>query len=147
MDYIEQESFYVMGIEARTNNSLEAGPNGIIPKQWEKFISQKLAELIPDSVSQMVIAGYTDYESDVTGDYTFFLGVKVKSTKSIPEGMVVKKVPAGKFKIFTSDEGPVWETVPSIWKKIWATKLNRSYQFDYEVYDGRSVVDVYIGIN
>lgn len=154
-----QETFTVVGIEARTNNAAERGPNGLISKQWEKFMKENLLEKIPNKADHSVIAGYTDYESDKNGDYNFFLGAKVTSASEAPEGMVIKQVPAGNFKIFTSEKGPVWEVVLNMWIKIWnlpasevGSDSNRTYKFDYEVYDQRaidpknSVVDVYLGI-
>lgn len=154
-----QEAFTVVGIVARTNNASESGPNGVISKQWEKFMKENLLEKIPNKADHSVIAGYTDYESDKNGDYTFFLGAKVISASKVPEGMAIKQVPAGKFKIFTSEKGPVWEVVFSMWIKIWnlppsevGSDSNRTYKFDYEVYDQRAqvpqnaVVDVYLGI-
>lgn len=148
----QQETFTIIGIEARTNNANEKGPNGIISKQWEKFIKGNLLEVIPNKSDSSVIAGYTEYASDHNGDYTFVLGVRVTSTNQIPAGMVVKHIPAGKYEVFTSQKGPVWEVVLALWVKIWNSESIRAYKFDYEVYDQRAsdpanaTVDVHIGL-
>jgi predicted transcriptional regulator YdeE len=156
---IQHPSFAIIGIEARTNNSTEMGPNGIISKQWDRFMKENLFEKIPHKSEDSVIAGYTEYESNKNGDYTFIIGAKVASVDVVPNGMVVKHVPAGNYIVFTSQKGPVWEVVQAIWKKIWnlsgseaGNESTRTYKFDYEVYDKRahdpsnSEVDVYLGI-
>ena len=154
-----QKAFTVVGIEARTNNAAEMSSHGIISKQWDKFSKENILAMIPNKSDHSIIAGYTGYESDKNGDYTFFLGARVISFDQVPQGMVIKQVPAGNFKIFTSEKGPIWEVVLKVWNKIWnlptseiGSDSNRSYQFDYEIYDQRaqdpkaSIVDVYLGV-
>lgn len=156
---IKQPRIKVIGIETRTNNAKEMGQEGVIPKQWSIFIEQNLLEKIPNKVSSGIIAGYTEYQSNKDGEYTFFIGAQVSSNESVPEGMVVKVIPEGNYAVLTSEIGPVWEVVQALWKKIWTaptpeiwSELNRSYQFDYEVYDERvkdptnAQVDVFLGI-
>lgn len=155
MSITNQESFYVIGIEARTNNKKEMGPDGLIPKLWDQFMKESLIEKIPYKVDHSIIAAYTEYESDMNGDYIFFLGAKVNSIDDVPTGMVHKTVAAGRYRKFTTDKGPVWEVVPQAWVQIWSqptSDLDRNYLFDYEVYDQRaqdpanSIVDIYVGI-
>jgi predicted transcriptional regulator YdeE len=149
---IKQDGFSVVGFEARTNNATEMGPNGIIPLLWGRFLKENV-------ISSTIIAGYTDYQSNKDGDYTFFIGTKVSSTDNVPSGMVVKHIPRGNYALLTTTSGPVWEVVQSLWSKIWNapdsdfwSESNRSYQFDYEVYDERAKdqtnaqVDIYLGI-
>lgn len=156
---IKQSRIGVIGIEARTSNAREMGPEGIIPKQWGIFIEQNLFEKIPNKISSGIIAGYTEYESNKDGEYTFFIGAQVSSDETVPEGMVVKVIPEGNYAVLTSEIGPVWEVVQALWKKIWTAsatdmwcELNRSYQFDYEIYDERvkdpmnAQVNVFLGI-
>ena len=118
---VEQNAFEVTGIEARTNNAKEAGPEGVIGKQWERFMRDGLQQQIPDKADQNIYAVYTDYASDANGDYTFVLGAKVRSSpdRLIPTGMVVKKIPAGRYAVFTSERGPVQKIVVETWRRIW----------------------------
>ena len=158
-NFITQKTFSVIGIEARTNNAAEMGPNGIIPKQWEKFMTNNLMEKIPNKDECGIIAAYTDYQSNKDGDYTFFIGTKVTSVDSVPEGMVAKTIPETKYLVLTSEQGPVWQVVQKLWMKIWTlpaaevgSEATRAYGFDYEIYDARvqdpnsAQVDVYLGI-
>lgn len=148
-----EKGFTVMGIEARTNNAAEMGPNGIILKQWEKFMTENLMAQIPNKADQSIIAGYTEYQSDFKGDYTFFLGMRVNSVGELPQGMVVKHVQPGKYKVLTSKQGQRGEVVVEVWKNIWSNyEPLRTYRFDFELYDVRSqnpnksIVDIYLGV-
>ena len=156
---VEQEQFQVVGIEVSTNNAKEAGPDAIIGKQWQQFLSQGLLQQIPDRADQNIIALYTDYASDANGQYTFILGARVRPAPNpmIPSGMVVKTVPAGKYTVFTSERGPVAKVVVETWKQIWSyyqspANGQRAYRADFELYDQRAAdpknaqVDIYIGI-
>lgn len=151
------EGFTIIGIEARTTNAKESSGQGIIGKQWDRFMKEGLLNQISDRIDSNIVAMYTDYESDRNGEYSFVLGAKVKAASQIPPGMVAKKVPSGRFAFFTTETGPVWKVVPETWKAIWdlpktAPGGDRAYQADFEIYDqrasdpNRSQVDVYVGI-
>lgn len=152
-----QESFTVVGIAARTNNAREASPDAIIGKQWAKFFSEGVAAKIPNRADANIVAVYTDYASDVNGDYTFLIGVRVTKAESLPEGLVARTVPAGRYAVFTSGRGPVQQVVVAAWKKVWAAPKHelggdRAYQTDFELYDQRaqnpadSVMEIHVGI-
>jgi len=156
---VDQESFQVIGITASTNNQKESGPDAIIGKLWQQFLSQSLLNRIPDRVDQSIIAVYTDYATDANGQHTLVLGAKVKPIPipTLPEGMVVKLVPAGRYAVFTSDRGPVAKVVIQAWKQIWSyykspANGERAYRADFEIYDQRAAdpnnaqVDIYIGL-
>ena len=156
---VYQESFQVVGIEASTNNAKESGPDAIIGKLWQQFLGQNLLKQIPDRVDQSIIAVYTDYATDANGQYTFVLGARIRPIPDpvLPEGMVVKTVPAGRYAVFTSDRGPVAKVVVETWKQIWAyyqspANGQRAYRADFEIYDQRAAdpnnahVYIYIGV-
>jgi predicted transcriptional regulator YdeE len=154
--YVNVASFTAIGIQARTTNTIEATPEGIIGKQWQKFFGEGIGERIPDRVDSNVYAVYSDYASDHNGEYSFFIGAKVKDRTAPPAGMVVKRVLAGKYAVITSEKGPFPKVVPAAWQKIFRLedegKLKRAYQFDFELYDPRArdpqngPVDIYIGL-
>jgi CubicO group peptidase (beta-lactamase class C family)/predicted transcriptional regulator YdeE len=154
---IEQDGFTVVGVSARTNNAKEMTADGVIGKMWGRLMQEGLLEKIPNKADPGVVAVYTDYASDHNGDYTFLLGARVASDADVPEGMVAKKVPAGKFAVFTSEKGPAPKVVPELWMKInslpqTAVGADRAYRADFEIYDQRAMdpqnlqMDVYIGI-
>ncbi|HEY1678237.1 MAG TPA: GyrI-like domain-containing protein, partial [Candidatus Sulfotelmatobacter sp.] len=115
---IEQGEFTVVGIAARSSNAKEMTGEGIIGKQWGRLMQENFVSNIPNRSDQSIVAVYTDYASDHNGEYTFLLGARVTSDSDVPAGMVAKKVPAGKFALFTSEKGPAPQVVPALWMKI-----------------------------
>ena len=154
---VEEPGFTVVGISTRTTNAKEMSGKGVIGQQWDRFMKEGLLSKIPNKVDSNILAVYTDYESDANGAYTLLLGARVSSADNVPPGMVAKKVPAGRYAVFTSEKGFVGKVVPETWRGIWAVPKsapggNRAYQADFEVYDQRAAdpqnaqVDIYIGI-
>jgi predicted transcriptional regulator YdeE len=157
MKIVTGNEFVVIGIEARTSNTKEATAERVIPKQWDEVLRNGLLSRIPNRMDSSIIALYTDYESDEHGPYTYVLGAKVSASSKIPQGMVRRTVPAGKYAVFTSDRGPVAEVGLNTWKRIWALpqsnpEIRRNYKTDFEVYDQRvadpknAQIDIYVGI-
>ncbi|MFZ0736384.1 MAG: GyrI-like domain-containing protein [Candidatus Acidiferrales bacterium] len=154
---VHEPGFTVVGISTRTNNAKEMSDEGVIGKQWERWMKDALLDRIPSKADTNTLAVYTDYESDRNGEYTFLIGARVSSAAKIPAGMVTVKIPAGRFAVFTSEKGFVGKVVPEIWTRIWAIPKSepggdRSYRADYELYDQRAAdpqnaqVDIYVGI-
>ncbi len=155
---VELPAFTVVGIAARTNNAKEAGSDGIIGRQWHRFMSEQLLEKIPGKVSPEIYGVYTDYASDANDDYTLILGAKVQgSADDPPTGMVKTVVPQTSFAVFSSERGPVAKVVVETWQHIWSyfqseENEKRAYQADFELYDQRAAdpdnaqVDIYIGL-
>ena len=154
---VDHGEFTVIGIAARTSNAKEMTSDGVIGKQWGRIFQEGLLEKIPNKADQNIVAVYTDYAGDHDGEYTFLLGARVTSEANLPAGMVAKRIPAGKFAVFTSEKGPAPQVVPTTWMKInslpqSATGGDRVYAADYEIYDERAVdpqnlqVDIYVGI-
>jgi predicted transcriptional regulator YdeE len=145
MKIVEIDGFAVVGRSVRTSNDKEMSGNGAIPRLWQTAMTGS-----PDGRR---IALYTDYESDERGPYTFVLGARAGQGGSAGGGTVLKKVPAGKYALFTSEPGPVPLVVVETWMQIWAMKdYERSFVTDFEVYDERAadpqntVVDIYVGV-
>ncbi len=154
---VQQVAFTVIGISARTSNAREITADGVIGKQWGRLMQEGLLGKIPNKADNQIVAVYTDYASDHNGEYTYILGAKVNSDRDIPAGMVSKKIPAGKYAVFTSEKGPAQKVVSELWMKInslpkSATGGNRVYSADFEIYDERATdpqnlqMDVYLGI-
>jgi len=154
---IEKDSFTVIGISSRTTNAREVTDEGVIGKTWARLFQEGVLAKIPNKADQNIVAVYTDYASDHSGEYTYILGARVTSDAQVPSGMVAKKIPAQKFAVFTSDKGPPAKVVPALWMMINslpknATGGDRLYKADFEVYDERATdpeslqMDVYVGI-
>lgn len=154
---VDEAGFDVIGIAERTTNAKEMSGEGVIGKQWARFFQDNVLAQIPNKADTSIIAVITDYASDKDGEYTHLIGARVTSTVDVPAGMVVKKVPTGKYAIFTSEKGPVAQVVVATWKRIWmqpktAPGGDRAYKADYEVYDERArdpentQMDVHVGV-
>ncbi len=154
---VQQEGFTVVGIAVRTSNAKEATPESAIGKQWARLMGEKLLDKIPNKADGNIVALYTEYASDKDGEYTYLLGARVTKVESVPSGMIAKHVLAGRYAMFTSEEGPVQKVVVEMWRRVWTTPKSelgseRAYKADFEIYDQRaqnpadSIVDLYVGI-
>jgi predicted transcriptional regulator YdeE len=152
-----EDSFYVAGFSARTNNAKEASGQGVIGKLLQDFYQKNLAAQIPNRIGKDIFVVYSDYASDEKGDYTYLVGAPVSSVGNLPPGMTYRTIVAGTYAVLTTDRGPVTEVVPAEWKKIWKMSREelggkRTFLTDYEVYDRRAddphnaQVEFHIGI-
>ncbi len=81
------------------------------------------------------------------------IGCKVESTDHIPEGLVGKEIPSGKFIKFVA-RGEMPKAVMNTWMEIWDQDhvLKRKYTADYEIYGKSSYipenpeVEIYIAV-
>jgi len=147
MDTQELESFNIIGIAVRTTNA--NGQSGIdIPALWDRFISEGIADQIPDKVDRTVYSVYTEYEGDFTKPYTTVLGCNVNSLDIIPEGMKGIVIEKGTYIKRTADLDKVYEE----WTKIWNADIPRVYTTDFEVYGDKAQnpegpkVDIFIAV-
>ncbi|MGE7692182.1 effector binding domain-containing protein [Lysinibacillus sp. NPDC097214] len=153
---MNKESFQIVGISARTSNANEFTAQAKIPQLWSDFYHQNVVGQIANAVNHVTYGLYSDYETDVNGEYSITLGVEVLAANEIPEGMFVKTVPAAKYLVFTSNKGPFEEVVVKAWQDVWAwfasSGVERTYTGDFEMYDERCAnpqeaqVDIYIAI-
>jgi predicted transcriptional regulator YdeE len=155
---VHQSAFSVIGITTRTTNAKEATSDGLIGKQWQKFLREATLEKIPGKIDTNIYAVYSDYASDRNGEYSFTIGAKVADGTTVPAGFVLKTVPAGNYAVVTSEKGPVVKVVVAAWQRVWGMEDKRefgsprAYKTDFELYDQRgadpqnSQVDLYIGL-
>lgn len=154
---VEEPEFIVAGIVARTSNAQEMAADGIIGKQWTQFMREGVLAKIPNKADSSIVAVYTDYASDKDGEYTYLLGARVTSDAGLPTGIVTRRIPGGRFAVFTTEKGPGPKVVPEMWGRInslpkSAVGGDRVYRADYEIYDERArdpqnlQADVYIRI-
>jgi predicted transcriptional regulator YdeE len=151
MQTVTIEPFKIIGITVTTTN--ENGQSAQdIGQLWEKFMSEQIAEKIPNKIDARVFSIYTNYQGDHTQPYDTLLGCIVGSLKDIPEGMAGQSFEGGTYRKFVSKgdltKGAVFET----WTEIWQKDLNRTFTADFEVYGKRAQnpkdaeVDVFVGI-
>ena len=125
--------FSVIGIAVITTN--ENGQSGIdIPALWNKFMSERVLERIPNKIDNTLYCVYTDYEKDHTKPYTTILGCKAESLDSIPDGMIGKTIEGGNYIPLFAKGNLLQRVVFNEWVKIWNSTMERSYTADFEVY-------------
>jgi predicted transcriptional regulator YdeE len=120
MNIQQHAGFYIAGLTARTNNAHEMSGKGKIGNVWQEFLQPNLVAKIPNKMGVDLIAVYTDYETDHTGHYTYLLGLPILSTESLPPNLTVKRIPAGRYAVFSSSRGPKTQIIPEIWQRIWS---------------------------
>lgn len=149
----------LVGISVRTNNQLEINPEtGRIFPCVQRYFHEDLADKIVNRKNPgTTLCVYTEYESDHTGDYTYFIGEEVESFADVSGEFSQLTIPAQTYSKFTNGPAPMPEVVREPWFKIWAMGTEelggtRAYKADFEVYDERAadhqniVLDIYIGL-
>lgn len=133
METVKKEAFMVIGIKVKTSNE-----NGQVAKDivelWERFMSQKTAEHIPNKMDPSILSIYTNYEGDHTKPYDAILGCMVNSLDDIPDGMIGQQFDGGNFAKFAAKGDLTKNAVSDAWLEIWKQDLNRTYTADFEVY-------------
>ena len=149
----------LVGICVRTRNAAEIDPSTAkICATAQKYFSDAVATRITNRKSPgLTYCVYTDYESDVSGEYTYFIGEEVTSIAKISEELTSIIIPTQNYTKFTTDPGAMPAVCINAWQNIWqmpALELGgeRAYNADFEIYDERAAdplntaLDLYIGI-
>jgi predicted transcriptional regulator YdeE len=149
----------LVGLTARTNNKNEMNPQTAkIGELMGCYWNQNIAAQISDRKNPgVMLAVYTEYDSNEHGDYTYFLGEEVNSFENIPSGLQTLIISPTKYQKFTTSSGKMPGIVINAWQQIWKMSENdfggkRAYIADFEIYDQRASnpadasVDIYIGI-
>lgn len=156
----KREEIKLVGLKVRTNNKNELGSlEGKIFPCVQQYFQQQLFNKIPNRKNPgTTLCVYTDYESDHTGDYTYFIGETVNSFDGIPEALHALLIPAQNYIKFTTKPGSMPKVLRDAWIEILEMSPKdlggkRAYRADFEVYDERAadhskiVLDIYIGID
>lgn len=150
----------LIGITARTSNAHEMDPmQAKIGSTMQRYFQDQL----PDKISHRknpakTFCVYTEYESDFTGNYTYFIGEEVTSFADGPSEFQTLMINPQTYAKFTTLPGVMPNVVIEGWQKIWQMSAQdfgnpRKYHADFEVYDVRAtnpssaIVDIYIGLS
>lgn len=149
---ITRSEFKAVGIEVRTDNSLEMDPQKAkIPGLWGRFFREGIVEKIPNKKLNAVPLGiYTDYESDHSGPYSLITGIETTDLDSTPNGMRGLTIPAGTYLVFTAS-GRMPQAVIDTWMYVWkyfsqGARYSRTYTTDFELYASNEKVEIHIGV-
>jgi predicted transcriptional regulator YdeE len=143
--------FSVIGISVRTTN--ENGQSSQdIPALWNKFMTEGIAEQIPNKIDPSIYCIYTDYEKDHTKPYITILGCKVSTLDNIPNGMVGKTFETATYAKHIAKGNILQGMVFNEWAKIWNSDLDRTFTADFEVYGEKAQnpenaeVDIFVAV-
>lgn len=149
----------MVGISVRTSNAQEKDWQvGKIFPCVQRYFQEGISDKIPHRQNPgTTLCIYTDYESDVNGEYTYFIGEEVAHFDTIPSGLTTHIIPPQKYAKFTTEPGAMPAVLGNAWMHIWSMTSQglggeRAYVADFEVYDERAsdhqniVLDICIGI-
>ena len=152
MDKIKISSFKLIGLKLEKKTTNEGGQSGIdCGNLWQKFEKENFLERIPNKLGDDIYAVYFDYEGDHTQPFSYFIGCKVKSDAPVPPGLDTLTIAHGTFHKIDA-KGKMPDCIVNAWKEVWDSKIPRSYEMDFEVYDERSkdwsnaTVELYLSI-
>lgn len=156
-NFTKLDSIKLVGISARTSNDKEMSGQGIISQTIGNYYAANIADKTPNRKTPgKLFCVYTKYASDMSGEYTYFVGEEVNSFDDAT-GLETLEIPAQDYAKFTNYPEPMPQACIHMWQKIWGMdKLalggDRGYLADFEVYDERSadqsnaVLDIYVGV-
>jgi predicted transcriptional regulator YdeE len=145
------DKFNVIGISVRTTNQNGQAAQDI-PALWNKFMTEGIANQIPNKIDHTIYCIYTEYEKDHTAPYTTILGCKVTNLATVPSGMVGKFFEEAFYKKHTAKGNILQGLVYNEWLKIWNSGLDRAFTADFEVYGPKAQnpesaeVDIFIAV-
>ncbi len=152
MEKISKSKFHLIGLKLDSKTTNEDNQSSKdCGNLWQKFEKDKIVDLIPDKLSNEIYAVYFDYEKDETKAFSYFIGCKVGGNTKVPKNLMRLEIPSQKYMKFTA-KGVMTGCVTDTWKKIWHSDIQRTFGFDFEVYDERSKdwnnaeLDIYISI-
>ena len=151
----------LVGITTRTSNADAFGcppKDNPIAQTVQRYWHEGLAGRIENRKNPgTTLCVYTQYESDFTGKYTYWIGEKVTALGHVREGFQTLTIPPQTYIKFTDGPGPMPHVCIHAWQRIWGMDRatlggERAYIADFEVYDARShdpqnvTLDLYIGV-
>lgn len=151
MSNLTIKKFSVIGISVRTTNENGQATQDI-PALWNNFMTNGIADKIPNKIDNSIYCIYTEYEKDHTKPYTTILGCKVSDLQTIPDGMVGKTFDEANYTKIVAKGNILQGMVFNEWTKIWNSNLDRTFTADFEVYSEKAQnpanaeVDIFIAI-
>jgi len=137
----------LLGISTRTNNANEKNQETQkIAPLWEKYDVENIYSKTFNKASNTSFYGiYSNYESDVNGDYDATVAVEVTKTKDNPIIIENKK-----YLVFKK-EGELPDVCSELWEEIWDyfasnSEYERAYAVDFEKYSKENLIEIYISI-
>lgn len=140
------KNLMISGISTTTNNTNEIDENTQkIAPLWEQYAKDNIFNKTFNKAKSEAIYGvYSNYKSDLNGDYDITVGVEVIKPKN---AIVIKDE---KYLLFTK-KGEITQIAFELWEEIWEYFANndeyeRAYKVDFEKYSIEDEIEIYISI-
>ncbi len=150
--FVSEAEIRFIGEAVRTTNQAESNPSSArIPGLWGRFFAENIPGGIQDKTEPTAVLGvYTNYESDHTGEYSLIAACRVSSLDKIPDGMTGGVIPASDYLVFAA-KGAMPQALIAAWGSVWnyfasPRAYRRSFTTDFELYQGREEVGIYIAV-
>ncbi len=147
------DPFKIAGISARTSNANEADlKKAVLPGLWRRFYDEDVMVKIPLRITgSPIYSVYSNYESDMNGEYDVTVGVQISETIAPQKDFSVVEVGGGEHLVF-NEKGEMPHAVAETWRKVWDffakdQAPKRKYSSDFEMYyKGSDSIEVYIAV-
>lgn len=140
------DKLMVSGLSVITNNENEMNPETAkIVQLWEDYQDKNILGATFNKSKNFDMYGvYSDYTSDVNGDYKVTVAVEVTKPKN---AIVIENQ---RYLVF-SKKGDLPKIVVDCWKEIWSyfddePTYERAYKIDFEKYSKENEIEIYISI-
>lgn len=147
-----KERLFLAGLKLKIKTTNTNGQSAIdCGNLWQRFEKEKIADKIPAKLSNDIFAVYYNYDIDDSTPFCYFIGCQVSDLTAIPSGFDSLEIPPSLYNKITA-KGKMTGCITNAWETIWNSKLSRTYQYDFEVFDERSQnwdnaeVDIYVSI-
>ena len=134
------------GLSVETNNKNELNPETAkIMQLWNDYEEKNIyGATFNRSDKQDIYGVYSDYVSDVNGDYKVTVAVEVTKPKN---AMIIDNQ---RYLVFDK-KGELPDIVVDCWKEIWEyfenePEYERVYKIDFEKYSKENEIEIYISI-
>ncbi|WP_428025638.1 GyrI-like domain-containing protein [Arcobacter sp.] len=140
------KNLMIAGLSTITNNKFELeSEDGKIAQLWADYIEKNAyGSTFNKANNQYMYGVYSDYTSDVNGDYKVTVGVEVTKPKN---AIVIEDE---RYLVF-SNKGELPDVVLQTWGEIWEyfennSEYERKYTIDFEKYVKEDEIEIYISI-
>ncbi len=140
------KKLYLSGLSVITNNKNEQNEESAkIMQLWDDYeTSGTYGKTFNKNLNSAMYCFYSDYESDVNGDYKATVAVEVTKPK---KAVVIEDE---RYLVF-SKKGELPEIVLECWKEIGdyfdnEPSYERAYKVDFEKYSKENEIEIYVSI-
>lgn len=141
------KNLVISGLSTRTNNENEKKvETAKIATLWDDYVEKNIyTKTLNKTHDDYLYCVYSNYQSDVNGDYDVTIGVELK--KKYKDYIFIEDE---KYLVFNK-KGEFPEVVLALWKEIWdyfadEPKYERAYTLDFEKYIQKDEIEIYISI-